>query len=89
MTRVEAAGLLRRVVVPDVARRAAGPAIKQSVAKDRRLAVHDPELRPGRKRASKRFDGYQAAIVVDTDEPWITAVAVLAGTRPRPRVRWS
>ena len=79
---LEAAGLLSRVLVQDVERREDGPAITDGVAKDRRLSVHDPEMRHGRKSASKRFDGYKAAIVVDTDEPIITAVAVLAGNAP-------
>lgn len=81
-TLVEAAGLLSRVVVQDVERSADGPAITEGVAKDRLLSGHDPELRHGRKSASKRFDGHKAAVVVDTDEPIITAVAVLAGNAP-------
>jgi transposase len=79
---LEAAGLLSRVLVQDVERREDGPAIKEGVAKDRLLSVHDPEMRHGRKSASKRFDGYKAAIVVDTDEPIITAVTVLSGNAP-------
>jgi transposase len=81
-TLLEAAGLLSRVLVQDVERREDGPAIKEGVAKDRLLSVHDPEMRHGRKSASKRFDGHKAAIVVDTDEPIITAVTVLAGNAP-------
>ena len=79
---LEAAGLLSRVLVQDVERREDGPAIKEGVAKDRLLSVHDPELRHGRKSASKRFDGHKAAVAVDTDEPIITAVTVLAGNAP-------
>jgi transposase len=81
-TLLEAAGLLSRVLVQDVERREDGPALTQGVAKDRLLSVHDPEMRHGRKSASKRFNGHKAAIVVDTDEPIITAVAVLAGNAP-------
>jgi transposase len=81
-TLLEAAGLLSRVLVQDVERREDGPALQQGVAKDRLLSVHDPEMRHGRKSASKRFDGHKAAITVDTDEPLITAVAVLAGNAP-------
>ena len=79
---VEAAGLLSRVLLQDVERREDGPAVKEGVAKDRLLSVHDPEMRPGRKSASKRFDGHKAAVAVDTDEPLITAVTVLAGNAP-------
>jgi hypothetical protein len=81
-TLLEAAGLLSRVLIQDVERREDGPALTQGVAKDRLLSVHDPEMRHGRKSASKRFNGHKAAIVVDTDEPIITAVAVLAGNAP-------
>jgi transposase len=79
---LEAAGLLSRVLVQDIERRSDGPAITEGVAKDRLLSVHDPEMRHGRKSASKRFDGHKAAVAVDTDEPIITAVAVLAGNAP-------
>jgi transposase len=81
-TLLEAAGLLSRVLVQDVERREDGPAITEGVAKDRLLSVHDPEMRHGRKSASKRFNGHKAAIVVDTDEPLIVAVDVLAGNAP-------
>ena len=81
-TLLEAAGLLSRVLVQDVERREDGPAIKEGVAKDRLLSVHDPEMRHGRKSASKRFNGHKAAVATDTDEPIITAVAVLAGNAP-------
>ncbi len=76
---VGAAGLLRRVLLQDVERRADGPALKQGVADDRLVSVHDPEMRHGRKSKTKRFDGHKAAVAVDTDEQLITAVAVLAG----------
>jgi transposase-like protein DUF772/DDE family transposase len=76
---VEAAGLLSRVLAQDVERRADGPALPQAVAKDRLVSVHDPEMRHGRKSASKRFDGHKAAVAVDADEQLITAVAVLPG----------
>jgi transposase len=81
-TLLEAAGLLSRVLLQDVERREDGPALKQGVAKDRLLSVHDPEMRHGRKSASKRFDGHKAAVAVDTDEPLIVAVDVLAGNAP-------
>jgi hypothetical protein len=76
---LEAAGLLSRVLVQDVERRADGPMLKQGVAEDRLVSVHDPEMRHGRKSASKRFDGHKAAVAVDADEQLITAVAVLPG----------
>ena len=76
---VEAAGLLSRVLQQDVERREDGPALKQGVADDRLVSVHDPEMRHGRKSARKRFDGHKAAVAVDADEQLITAVTVLPG----------
>jgi hypothetical protein len=79
----EAAGLLARVLAQDIERPDDdGPAQKQGVAKDRMPAVHDPEMRHGRKSASKRFDGHKADVAVDTDSQLITAVGVLAGNAP-------
>ena len=75
----EAAGLLSRVLAQDVERREDGPALKQGVAADRLVSVHDPEMRHGRKSKTKRFDGHKAAVAVDTDEQLITAAAVLPG----------
>lgn len=79
---LEASGLLRRLLIQDVERRDDGPALKEGVAKDRLVSVHDPEMRHGRKSARTRFDGHKAAVVVDTDEPLILAVDVLAGNAP-------
>jgi len=76
---VEAAGLLGRVLLQDVQRREDGPALRQGVAVDRLVSVHDPETRHGRKSARKRFDGHKAAVAVDTESQLITAVAVLPG----------
>jgi hypothetical protein len=65
-----------------VERRESGPAIVHGTAPDRLVAVHDPEMRHGRKSASKRFDGHKAAVAVDTEAQLITAVDVLAGNAP-------
>ena len=77
-----AAGLLSRVLCQDVERKETGPAIKQGTAPDRLISIHDPQMRHGRKSASKRFDGHKAALAVDTDTQLITAVDVLAGNAP-------
>ena len=79
---LEAAGLLSRVLCQDVERRASGPALLDGTAPDRLVSLHDPEMRHGRKSASKRFDGHKAAVAVETDQQLITAVAVLAGNAP-------
>jgi hypothetical protein len=78
-TLLEAAGVLSRVLQQDVERPDDGPRLKQGVADDRLVSVHDPEQRHGRKSKTKRFDGHKAAVATDTDSQLITAVAVLPG----------
>lgn len=75
----EAAGLLSRLLVQDIERPEDGAALRQGVAPDRVVSVHDPEMRHGRKSKAKRFDGHKGALAVDTESQLITAVAVLPG----------
>ena len=42
-----------------------GPAIRQGVAPDRVVSHSDPEMRHGRKSASRRFDGHKLDVMVD------------------------
>jgi hypothetical protein len=79
---LETANLLSRVLCQDVERRASGPVLVEGTAPDRLVSLHDPEMRHGRKSASKRFEGHKAAVAVETDEQLVTAVAVLAGNAP-------
>jgi len=79
---LDAAGRLSRVLCQDVERRPSGPVLLEGTAPDRLVSVHDPEMRHGRKSASKRFDGHKAAVAVETDAQLITAVDVLAGNAP-------
>ena len=90
---VEAAELLGQLLLQDVKRGGdgagddanadadadGGVSLKEGVSKDRMVSVHDPEMRHGHKSKRKRFDGYKAAVVVDTDSQLITAVDVLLG----------
>lgn len=81
--RLEAAGaLLRQLITQDVETSEAGSTLKQGVARDRIVSVHDPEMRHGHKSKSKRFEGHKLAIAVDADSQLITAVEVLAGNAP-------
>ncbi len=66
-----------------------GVSLKGGVTKDRLISVHDPEMRHGHKSSRRRFDGYKAAIAVDTDTQLITAVAVLPGNAPHNLGRWN
>jgi len=78
----EAASLLGQILLQDVERTADGASLKEGVAHDRMVSVHDPQMRHGRKSATKRFDGHKAAVAVDPDSQLITAVTVLAGNAP-------
>jgi hypothetical protein len=76
----EAAALLRRLSAQDVEEKPTGGyQIKEGTEKDRVVSVSDPEMRHGRKSASKRFNGHKAALAVDMDSQLIGAVEVLAG----------
>jgi transposase len=80
---IERAGaLLVQLVDQDVERSASGMELKEGVARDRIVSVHDPEMRHGRKSRAKRYDGHKAGIAVDAESQLITAVAVLAGNEP-------
>jgi len=78
----QAAEVLARIVGQDIERDDNGPRLKQGVAPERLISVHDPEMRHGRKSSSHRFNGHKAQIAVDTDTQLITAVDVLAGNAP-------
>jgi transposase len=78
----EAAELLSQLLLQDIARQPEGASIKEGVAKDRVVSVHDPQMRHGRKSKSKLFDGHKGAVAVDPESQLITAVAVLAGNAP-------
>jgi len=66
----------------DVERKGDGASLKEGVSRNRIPSVHDPEMRHGHKSSSVRFDGYKAAVAVDTDSQLITAVEVLPGNAP-------
>jgi hypothetical protein len=75
-----AAALLRRLIAQDVEEKPEGGCqIKSGTEKDRVVSVQDPEMRHGRKSASKRFNGHKAAVAVDLESQLIGAVEVLAG----------
>jgi len=76
---VRAAELMKQLSSQDVGRDEGKVTLKEGVARDRVVSVHDPEMRHGRKSSSRRFDGHKAAIAVDAESQLITAVEVLAG----------
>jgi len=50
--------------------------LRKGVAKNRRIAVEDEEMRHGRKNRSKRFDGYKRHILKDLDTGLVRAVGI-------------
>ena len=75
----EAAALLSQLLLQDVERSAGMPQVRDGVAKDRVVSVHDPEMRHGHKSKRTLFDGHKAAIAVETESQLITAAKVLPG----------
>ena len=59
--------------------------IARRVARDRLISTVDVQARHGHKSRARTFDGYKSHLAVDPDEELITAVAVNAGQRCRPR----
>lgn len=59
-----------------------GPAIRRGVATDRVVSVVDPDMRHGRKSASRRVDGYKSHLITDHDSELILGVAVTAANHP-------
>jgi hypothetical protein len=78
----EAAELLSRILLQDIERRAGGAVLHDGVSKDRVVSVHDPQMRHGRKSASKRFDGHKEVIAVDPASQLIVGADVLPGNAP-------
>ena len=60
-------------------RRRRGAQIRHGVARDRVVSHSDPEMRHGRKSASRRFDGHKMDLISDEDSELILGVDVRAG----------
>jgi hypothetical protein len=74
-----AADLLSRVVLQDVEATEDGPAVRDGVAPDRVVSHSDPEMRHGRKSASRRFDGHKLDVIIDEASELVLGVDVRAG----------
>lgn len=74
----EAAALLAALVAQDVEidPETGQPRIRQGVAKDRIVSSSDPEMRHGRKSASRRFNGYKAHVVEEESTEMILGVDI-------------
>ncbi len=75
----EAAGLLSQVVLQDVEDGDDGLVVRQGVSPDRVVSHSDPEMRHGRKSASRRFDGHKLDVMVDEASEMVLGVEVRAG----------
>jgi hypothetical protein len=79
----EPAELLAQVIDQDVEPDDSGnPEIRQGVAPDRVISHSDPEMRHGRKSASRRFDGHKLDVIGDEESELILGVEVRAGNAP-------
>jgi len=75
----EPADLLAQVIDQDVETDGNGDAqIRQGVARDRVISHSDPEMRHGRKSASRRFDGHKLDVITDEDSEMVLGVEVRA-----------
>jgi len=78
----EARRLLAQLLAQDIDEEpedGGGPSIRRGTARDRIVSTTDPEMRHGHKSHSKGFEGYKAAIVVETGSGVILATDVRAG----------
>lgn len=74
--------LLGRLVAQDAEPDPTNPdrvRIREGTAPGRVPSAHDPEMRHGRKSASKRFDGHKLAIAAEPASGLVTALEVLPG----------
>jgi transposase len=75
----EPADLLAQVIDQDLTPDDSGnPKIRQGVARDRVISHSDPEMRHGRKSASRRFDGHKLDVITDEDSELVLGVEVRA-----------
>ena len=61
-------------------------ALRQGVAKDRRISVEDADMRHGRKSRSNRFNGYKRHVLHDMDSSLVVAVGVTSANAPEASV---
>jgi hypothetical protein len=62
------------------------PRLRQRVAKERRIAIEDHEMRHGRKSKHQRIDGYKRHVLHDLDTGLVRAVGVTPANAPEATV---
>jgi hypothetical protein len=83
----EAASLLQQLLLQDIEEKQAEDGstlaqVKEGTVAGRVPSATDPDIRHGRKSASKRFNGHKADVATDTDTQIIVAFDVLPGDAP-------
>ena len=77
---VDTVRLLEQVIGQDTEPDGDGnPQIRRGVARDRVISHSDPEMRHGRKSASRRFDGHKLDVITDEASELILGVDVRPG----------
>jgi len=85
-TAAAAVATARQVRDQDVDLTGPAPALRQGVAKDRRISVEDGQMRHGRKSRSVLFDGYKRHVLRDLDTGLIPAVGITPANVPEASV---
>ncbi len=85
-TAAAAVATARQVRDQDVDLTGPAPALRQGVAKDRRISVEDGQMRHGRKSRSVLFDGYKRHVLTDLDTGLIPAVGITPANVPEASV---
>ena len=62
------------------------PTLRRKVAKDRRIAVEDAQMRHGRKSKHQRIDGYKRHVLRDLDSGLVRAVGMTSANAPEASV---
>jgi hypothetical protein len=73
----EAVAIVEKVLAQDIEEDADGQVkLRQGVAQDRLISVHDPEMRRGHKTQSEAFEGYKFHVTVDVEHGFVLATEV-------------
>ena len=74
---VEAVAIVQKIIAQDIERDPSGKVrLRQGVAEDRQISVHEPEMRRGHKTQSEAFEGYKFHQTVDVQHGFILATEV-------------
>jgi hypothetical protein len=83
----QSVAVAQQVVAQDVEARPDGTmALRQGVARDRRISVEDPDMRHGRKSRSQLIDGYKRHALRDLDSGLTRAVGLTGANVPEASV---